>query len=550
MTKILLKTLSSLYDECMIASSSNDFTEMVNMGRHLEEGVREGRLSKEEASTSKKYGGSFSKKKEEEANSIYPDQHCAYHQGVPDHNIEDCYPLKYEVQKLVKSGMVSFEDRAPNVKVNPLPVHCNSYVNIVDGCPVFKTPERVVICSSKGSDRSVSSLVIRLEGLVSYASDKVVPYKYNATMIENGQEVPLPSANSVVSIVDVIKVTRSNRVFSPMSPKVMENIVVGKKADFPLVNPINTLICQSGESSGLKVKDDDDEVLRLIKKKVLQKVLEQAHMEHDVTVDQFDHIVANVTSCNNLSFCEEEIPEEGRNHNFVLHISMNCKEDALSNVLIDTGLSLNVLPKSTLARLSYHDAPMRYSSVVVKAFKAYSCLLGRPWIHEAGAITSTLHQKLKFVKNGKLIIVGGEKELLVSHLSSFTYVEAEEAVRTPFQALSIANEVQKTGASMSSLKDMQEVVQVGSTDKWGRVVEVIENKNMAGLGFQQGPFKEDVKVMQQVFHSEGFIHKEEEHSVAIIGYEDEEDNTNFITHGQICNNWVVVDVPIIVHRSK
>ena len=24
----------------------------------------------------------------------------------------------------------------------------------------------------------------------------------------------------------------------------------------------------------------------------------------------------------------------------------------------------------------------------------YSCLLGRPWIHEAGAVTSTLHQKL------------------------------------------------------------------------------------------------------------------------------------------------------------
>jgi hypothetical protein len=40
---------------------------------------------------------------------------------------------------------------------------------------------------------------------------------------------------------------------------------------------------------------------------------------------------------------------------------------------------------------------------------AYSYLLGRPWIHEAGIVTSILHQKLKFVKNGKLMIVGGEK---------------------------------------------------------------------------------------------------------------------------------------------
>ena len=35
----------------------------------------------------------------------------------------------------MKSGMVSFEDRASNVKANPLPAHGNSSVNMVDGCP-------------------------------------------------------------------------------------------------------------------------------------------------------------------------------------------------------------------------------------------------------------------------------------------------------------------------------------------------------------------------------------------------------------------------------
>lgn len=59
---------------------------------------------------------------------------------------------------------------------------------------------------------------------------------------------------------------------------------------------------------------------------------------------------------------------------------------------------------------------------------AYSCLLGRSWIHEAGAVTLTLHQKLKFVKNGKHVVMGGHKALLVSHLSSFTYVEVEEEI--------------------------------------------------------------------------------------------------------------------------
>ncbi|KAI5382548.1 hypothetical protein KIW84_070108 [Lathyrus oleraceus] len=117
------------------------------------------------------------------------------------------------------------------------------------------------------------------------------------------------------------------------------------------------------------------------------------------------------------------------------------------------------------AEVTWIRAPMRYSGVIVKTFDgsrktvigevdlpvkigpsnfqitfqvmdihpAYSCILGRPWIHEVGVVTSTLHQKLKFVKNGMLVIIGEEKALLVSHLSSFSYVEAEDEVGTPFR---------------------------------------------------------------------------------------------------------------------
>ena len=62
---------------------------------------------------------------------------------------------------------------------------------------------------------------------------------------------------------------------------------------------------------------------------------------------------------------------------------------------------------------------------VMDIHPSYSCLLGRPWIHEADTVTSTLHQKLKFVKNKKLVVIGGKKALLVSHLSSFSYIDAE-----------------------------------------------------------------------------------------------------------------------------
>lgn len=100
----------------------------------------------------------------------------------------------------------------------------------------------------------------------------------------------------------------------------------------------------------------------------LMKVLEQAYIDHNIIVENFTGVVGNITACNNLSFCDEDFPEEGKNHNWAFHISMNYKEDSLSNVLIDIESSLNVMPKSTLSKLAYGGTPMRYSSVIVKAF--------------------------------------------------------------------------------------------------------------------------------------------------------------------------------------
>ncbi|KAK2422481.1 hypothetical protein QL285_033013 [Trifolium repens] len=200
MTKIFLKTLGSFYYERMIASAPSDFTEMVNMGMRLEEGVREGRLIKESGSSNihtRKFEGSFPKKKEQEVGMVaqgrlrggnyqhhvaaatpavnsgyqsrqqapqelnnqnltqrtpqfdpipmsyaklFPilieknlvqtrappkvpvtlprwyrsDHFCAFHQGAPGHDIERCFALKAEVQRLIKDNILSFKDQNSN----------------------------------------------------------------------------------------------------------------------------------------------------------------------------------------------------------------------------------------------------------------------------------------------------------------------------------------------------------------------------------------------------------------------------------------------------
>src|SRR3954469_1307440 len=219
------------------------------------------------------------------------------------------------------------------------------------------------------------------------------------------------------------------------------------------------------------------------------------------------------------------------------------------------------MPKSTLSRLSFKDYPLRKRHVIVKAFDGsrksvfgevdlsitigpqkfkitfqlmdipsqYSCLLGRPWIHEAGAITSTLHQKLKFIKNDKLITVCGERALIVSNLSSFSDIEPKEVVGTKFQALSLDKEKGKEkAASISSYKDAIQVVKDGTTSGWGHIDIPTNNKNGTGVGFFPTSSKaitgiEVVLPIQETSHSGGFLQPVQQ-TVNTIGTEDPDEN--------------------------
>ena len=99
---------------------------------------------------------------------------------------------------------------------------------------------------------------------------------------------------------------------------------------------------------------------------------------------------------------------------------------------------------------------------------SYSCLLGRPWIPEAGAVTSTLQQMLKYPVKGKIVTVWGEEEYMVSHLNSFRYIEMDgEFIETPCQNFEEVPQIlastntttsRKPPLKMASLKDTRAVV--------------------------------------------------------------------------------------------
>ncbi|XVF56240.1 hypothetical protein PTKIN_Ptkin06aG0102900 [Pterospermum kingtungense] len=208
-------------------------------------------------------------------------------------------------------------------------------------------------------------------------------------------------------------------------------------------------------------------------RKALDKVLSQAYVEEDTSVEKLETLIGNLTAHNHITFSDDEIPPDGRGSVKALYITTICKDFILPKVLIDNRSSLNVMPLSVLQKLPVDMKYMKDSNMNVRAFDgtkraveglieiplqigpctyqiefqvmdikpSYNCLLGRPWIHMAGAVPSTLHQKVKFVMDNKLITVCGEEQMKASvSSSSAPYIDPPELVpECSFRTLEFVN---------------------------------------------------------------------------------------------------------------
>lgn len=66
-------------------------------------------------------------------------------------------------------------------------------------------------------------------------------------------------------------------------------------------------------------------------------------------------------------------------------------------------------------------------------------LLGRPWIHSAGAVTSSLHQCLKYIANGVLVTVKAEETISMVRNVAVPFIEAEDGRDGNLHAFEIVN---------------------------------------------------------------------------------------------------------------
>jgi len=191
----------------------------------------------------------------------------------------------------------------------------------------------------------------------------------------------------------------------------------------------------------------------------IQKVLDEAYVQPDVTPEKVINMINVAKMASSISFYEDEVATAAKKQS-ALHITLKCYGYVIAKVLIDGGSALNVLPKTTLEQLLVDASAIQESEMIIRAFDgtrrevcgtvvlllkigpslfsvefqvmdidpAYTMLLGRPWIHDAKVVPSTLHQRVKYISNGRLVTVKGDKELIISKPSAMPYIEAAEEV--------------------------------------------------------------------------------------------------------------------------
>ena len=435
---------------------------------------------------------------------------CLMHPGLP-HDMETCMTLEELLQRMIDLGQLEVNSWSENEQ------HvCMQSADMET--PKKSKPLVIYFTRVSAPQRHQDTPTTSSRGPASfpYKSSKAVPWKYAPLNLCEKKE-DTANINSlltkVTNITELSGVTRSSRILAtpdlPAQPvnakgKAKENegpasnATPAPKEDVPTgrfaekkVESSRKEVSVKGASEFLRIiQQSEYKIIEQLNKSparvsllellmssephqaLLIKVLNEAHVAQDMSVEGFEGIVNNITANNYLTFTEEEIPAEGRGHNRTLHISVKCMDHVMAKVLIDNGSSLNMMPKSTLEKLPFNASHLRPSTMIVQAFNgsrrevrgeidlsiqvgphtckvtfqvininpAYSCLLGRPWIHSLGVVPLTLHQKLKFMVEGLLVIVSGEEDLLISFLSSMPYVEAtEEALEMAFQSFEIVS---------------------------------------------------------------------------------------------------------------
>ncbi|XP_070041262.1 uncharacterized protein [Nicotiana tomentosiformis] len=413
MNKFFVRAQDPQYYERLMVIENHKFSDIIKLGEGIEEGIKSGMVTNFEAlqathKASQSGAQLYERLKaagyitpiptvavENPSQWINPNKTYAYHSSIKGHTIEKCRMLKDKIQTLIDTKVIQAKEATPNIHNNPLPDHRGEGVNVIE------TDEE---WDQEGSIR----------------------------LIREGDTPKL----SLVTLTPVVVQTQE-----PFDVEVAIPFIV-MVAPTPSYEPDAILWDYVAEARKKgKAKMEETDAAQDAYKNALIKVLSEAYVPAGITNGEMANIVGQVLGSHKITFHEDDLPPAGLSQNKALHITVKFEDKFIARVLIDGGSSLKICPLTTLKRLGKCLHEIRMGSMNMKAFDGsqratigeinldlqmgmtwfdvgfqlldisatYNQLLGRPWIHAARAVASTLHQVVKFEWNHQEVFIHGDR---------------------------------------------------------------------------------------------------------------------------------------------
>uniref|UniRef100_A0A2N9GA71 Integrase catalytic domain-containing protein n=1 Tax=Fagus sylvatica TaxID=28930 RepID=A0A2N9GA71_FAGSY len=336
----------------------------------------------------------------------------------------------------------------------------------------YATKEKVMLqtasVSTVQSSEKVPSVVIQVPQPFPYHDNKRVPWNYGMKIISTREDKPKIEEEVVGNLTSGLGgITRSGRCYTPEELEKRRK-EIGKTVE----DPAKTKVAEDEAADFLRIiKSSEYSVVKQLSKmpshisvlalllaseshrKALLKVLNEAYVPEDITGPSFENMVTSILVTNQLTFSDDELPPEGRGHAKALYISVKTNDRIVSRVLIDNGSALNVCPLSTLEKLDIDPTRVRVNSMIVRAFdgtrrevlgRDRPASRGRPWLHTAGAVPSSLHQKMKLIIGNQLVTILAEEPISIYNDGEIPYIDGcafEEASFHSFEFVTVIHRV-------------------------------------------------------------------------------------------------------------
>ncbi|XP_077249223.1 uncharacterized protein LOC143888679 [Tasmannia lanceolata] len=319
------------------------------------------------------------------------DQFCDYHRNT-GHITDRCLALKHQIQNMIDRKELSIE--LPNVTRNPLPTHA------------MPPPSSVNVICVEESVIDPASFICAVESEEPYVwkfeeEDQWAESERPYVLSWNDPDVAGPSNQSYVFQCEdeekeseslyVLRVSddEEEEIQTPYILKIddedllllndqcdeLRHVTRGgrvfKPAELRVDNPAEVARGVDSQRQKQRLEEEEDNLLNQLKKtqanvsiwgllmaspKHRQGVLRELNSSQvsvEITPDELVGLVAMTKASKALSFSDEDLPSEGKDHTRPLKITLLCNQEKVSEVLVDNGSALNVCPLSTATTLGF-----------------------------------------------------------------------------------------------------------------------------------------------------------------------------------------------------